>query len=451
LIRSKAARSRNLLVLGVLFAAVSPNAAHAAPGWFSPTNVSDPSFNTFAGDFDVDGSGNATAVWLRTIGIRNRVQAAVRQPQSLTFGTAQTISPSGEDASDPRVAVNDSGEAVAVWTLSSTGVVQAAYRAAGAATFGAPVSISSSGSFNARIAMDQAGNAHAIWERQIGSNLVIESASKPPAGAFGPIETLSEPSFNSDDPHIAAEPGGMATALWTRFNGVSIVQGSVRRELNYPRPSGASPVTVALVPEFEECLSPGNANHVTPLDERSCSPPVPGSSLLTMATVGAGSGSVSYTAINGNPSTTTDEADVGINARITDVRCAAGGTPGCATAGDDYIGQVSVSSVVRQTDLANGIFEDDPGTVVDFELAFPINCVGTSSTAVGSTCALATTADTLVPNYVQERKRTLLSMHSIRVLDAGADGSLVPSSGTCPFTCGSGDEGVYLRQGVFTP
>jgi hypothetical protein len=280
---------------------------------------------------------------------------------------------------------------------------------------------------------------------------VIESASKLPQGAFGPPETVSDPSFNSDDPHVAAEPDGMAVALWTRFDGISIIQGSVRRELNYPRPSGATPLTVPLLPEFEQCSPPGNANHVTPLDERSCSPPAPGSPLLTTSTVGAGTGSVKYAAINGNPSTTTDEADVSIAARITDVRCASGGFPGCAAADDDYAGQVILSSVVRQTDLANGIFEDDPGTVLDFALAVPVDCIATSITTVGSTCSLTTTADTLVPDYVKERKRTILSLQSIRVLDAGADGTVTPPSGTCPFTCGSGDEAVYLRQGVFTP
>jgi hypothetical protein len=34
------------------------------------------------------------------------------------------------------------------------------------------------------------------------------------------------------------------------------------------------------------------------------------------------------------------------------------------------------------------------------------------------------------------------------VLDAGPDGSITES---CPYSCGSGDEKVFLRQGLFAP
>ena len=58
---------------------------------------------------------------------------------------------------------------------------------------------------------------------------------------------------------------------------------------------------------------------------------------------------------------------------------------------------------------------------------------------------------TLVPNLAREGKRAVISALSIKLLDAGPDGVITPPSGSCPYTCGSGDEAVFLRQGLFTP
>ena len=49
----------------------------------------------------------------------------------------------------------------------------------------------------------------------------------------------------------------------------------------------------------------------------------------------------------------------------------------------------------------------------------------------------------------------MISTFSMQMLDVGPDGVIAPSSDPfglgCPPTCGSGDEKVFLRQGVFTP
>ena len=158
-----------------------------------------------------------------------------------------------------------------------------------------------------------------------------------------------------------------------------------------------------------------------------------------------------YDAIAGNTGTPADEADFRIVGSVTDVRCAIAGPPGCILAGDDYTGQVLFSASIRITDLANGGFQDDPGTVQDTEFSVPVTCALNPLSTVGSTCSLNTTADTLVPNYIKERKRTIIQAASVTVEDAGPDGIVTPPSGTCPPICGNGDEKVFQRQGVFLP
>ena len=54
----------------------------------------------------------------------------------------------------------------------------------------------------------------------------------------------------------------------------------------YPRPAGASPLRISLVPAFNKCTAP-NREHGPPLAHPSCAPPQPGSPNLT---VGVGDG-----------------------------------------------------------------------------------------------------------------------------------------------------------------
>jgi hypothetical protein len=443
-----------LLLLAIFACLLAfPASAMAAPGWYFPVNVSPTPTGSqaFNPDVAVDGVGRAVAVWVKNDGANDRVQAAVRPAGALNFGTTQTISPVGENAFEPKVATAPTGEAVAVWTNTSTNRIQSAYKASVTDLFGNIATISTASSFHPSVSMDPQGNVQAVWTRTVGSNTIIEGAFQPTGGAFGAVEQISENGFISDNPVVAAEQNGGASAVWTRFDGATaVVQTSARRELNYPRPGGGTPYRVPLVPEFKACTAP-NSTHVAPLGNPSCTPTVTESSILTLGTTGAGSGNMRYDAQPGNAGTPADEADMRLAGSITDVRCIAAGPPGCVLAGDDYTGQVLFTLTGRITDLANGGFQDDPATVQDTEFSVPVTCALNPLATVGSTCAFSTTADTLVPNYVKERKRTIIQASSVVVEDAGADGSVTPGVGTCPQICGSGDEKVFQRQGVFLP
>jgi hypothetical protein len=435
-----------------------PAGAQAAPGWLSPVNVSGTPSTTlaFAPDVAVDGAGNAIGVWVRNDGTNDRIQAAIRPAGALSFGSPQTISPASKNAFEPRIDTAATGEAVAVWTNTTDNTIQSAYKFTGINLFGPAATISSATSFRPEVSMDPQGNAQAIWIRQLGvDNFVVEAAFQPTGGAFAAPEQLSQANFVSDNPQIAAEQNANASALWTRFDpttSTSVVQTSARREVNFPRVGGATPYRVPLVPAFAQCTTATqDSNHVAPLDEDSCDPAGIESSRLTLGTGGAGQGSVRFDVVNGNVGTPADEADFRVNASLGDVRCVVGGVSGCVLAGDDYTGQVLLTTSLRLTDLANGVFQDDPATVKDFEFSTPITCVVNPLTTVGSTCTISTTADTLLPNMVKERKRNLISVRSLSIEDAGVDGSITPPAGSCPITCGSGDEKAVAYQGVFLP
>jgi hypothetical protein len=213
----------------------------------------------------------------------------------------------------------------------------------------------------------------------------------------------------------------------------------LRAFANYPRPGGASPMLVYLVPAYEACTSP-NSTHVAPLDQGSCSPPVRVSDLLTTSTVGQGKGYVRLDSVPGNPSTPADEADVALDAQISDVRSASDQS--------DYTGTIILSLSTRTTDRWSG-FGGVAATTSDSRFEVPLSCVATEVTPKGSDCGVNSSFDALLPGAVREGKRTILATKSVSLLDAGPDGAIASSG--CPPTCGTGDEDLYMQQGTFAP
>jgi serine protease AprX len=237
---------------------------------------------------------------------------------------------------------------------------------------------------------------------------------------------------------------GTYTLRVLSFNGSGgyFVDISRAQAPSYARPASATPLRVPLVPAYGECTSQ-NTVHVLPLALPACDPPALQSSLLTTSKVGRGSGFVRLRVLPGNAATAADEADIDITVSATDVLRTADGT--------DFTGQLPVQATLRITDRANGYFENEAATATDVPFSAPVNCVATANPNAGGTCSLSTSADTLVPGVAKEGKRAVISALSVALLDRGPDDTIAPGSGTCPPTCGSGDEQPFLTEGLFTP
>jgi hypothetical protein len=204
----------------------------------------------------------------------------------------------------------------------------------------------------------------------------------------------------------------------------------------FPRPKGASPMRVSLVPAYNQCTSP-NRTHGAPVSFGSCNPPVQSSSWLTMGSPDAngapanGSGSVNMIAVAGDSSTLADEADLKLVMNATDVRNKSDLT--------DYTGQLKVTIPIRIIDRDSG--PDLTGVTQDATYSFTVPCTATGGTTnIGSTCSVSTTADSLAPNTIKEGVRSIWQAGPIDVYDGGSDGV----ASTNPNT-------RYLTQGYFTP
>jgi Tol biopolymer transport system component len=212
-----------------------------------------------------------------------------------------------------------------------------------------------------------------------------------------------------------------------------------KKVLGYPRPKGATPVRLPLVPAEAQCTSPNNA-HGAPLSSGSCSPPSLTSQYLTTGTPDANGRVVlmnSYlqlTAVPGNPATPADEADLGIQAHVNDV---------FNRDMTDYAGELRTNLVPRITDKDNNPATNGSaaGTLRLFEFTVDAPCVADPDPDIGSDCSVSTTADTLVPGAIKESKRTIWQLSRVRVFDGGADGDAATTA----------DNTLFLTQGVFVP
>ena len=208
----------------------------------------------------------------------------------------------------------------------------------------------------------------------------------------------------------------------------------------FPRPKGATPLFAALVPAYDQCGNP-SYQHGPPLAFPSCVPNR-GVFRVTVGTPDANGhpaeaqGLVRLDAVPGDPATPADEADVWIGVNQTDVRYnfSQSGYP-------DYTGELMLVLPLRTTDLYNAGGEPDgSGTPVDFSLYVEIPCTPTAG-AAGSTCAVNTTVDAVVPGFVRERKRANWQLGQLVIQYEGLDGDPNKLADNMPF----------LRSGVFVP
>jgi Tol biopolymer transport system component len=211
--------------------------------------------------------------------------------------------------------------------------------------------------------------------------------------------------------------------------------------LGFPRPAGASPLKVSLVPAYVKCAGT-NRTHGPPLAHPSCSPPVQYSHQATVGSPDANGqgaksiGSAKMAVLAGDPATPADEADVRLDASITDVR-----NKPLLT---DYQGQLQVTVSLRLTDRDNGVSAPggvDAATVADSPFSFTLPCAGTSDTTVGSTCSISTTAEALAPGMVTEGKRAIWQLGQVQVTDGGEDGIAATAA----------DNTLFAKQGLFVP
>jgi hypothetical protein len=234
----------------------------------------------------------------------------------------------------------------------------------------------------------------------------------------------------------------------------------------HTRPFAATPKRDSLVVSYAPCGGGGPPAHIAPFAFASC-PPVPTSPFLTVST--ADSNALPPTFVGSSTLTVCPvpgcvAPDIRASISLVGVRCGPAGPgsfPGACPGGlnGSYTGSVAVNYPLRITDHCNmGGGPPPPGcapggvpastaTVVDFTFPIVVGCApGAPPTPAGpgSTCAVVTTFNTVLPGAIPAAgsglPRMNIQMGPVTVDDGGPDASGA-TPGNAPF----------VQQGVFVP
>jgi hypothetical protein len=209
-----AAWSRN----GGLRTVVQAATVAAGGGWSAPADLSNPEGSATTPQVAIDADGEAVVVWSCFNGLNQIVQAASR-PAGGGWSGAVDISVAGGDAVEPQIAIDGSGNAVAVWSRNGGAnfIVQSSTRPAGG-SWSSPTDLSAAGgpAGEPRVAIGASGEALVVWSRNDGANLIVQSAARAAAGTWSQAVDLSTAGSNSDEPQVTLASGGEAIAVWTR-------------------------------------------------------------------------------------------------------------------------------------------------------------------------------------------------------------------------------------------
>jgi hypothetical protein len=228
---------------------VQSRARSAAGSLGTPQTLSDGGQHAELPDAGVDQSGNAVFTWRRRDDDMAcgpgcfRVQARSRSATG-ALSSVQTLSPAGQDADHPHIAVDPNGNSVFVWQRPDgttecpfAGCSRVQARARSAAGMLSVVQTLSAAGHNAtdpHLGIDQSGNAVFAWVRYDGSAYCdpdqgcprAQARARSATGSLSAVQTLSDPLRGALFPRVAVDQGGNALFAWSRKDAATACGGS---------------------------------------------------------------------------------------------------------------------------------------------------------------------------------------------------------------------------------
>jgi Glucodextranase, domain B len=189
----------------------------------------------------LDNSGNAVVVWEQWDGTRNNIWSN-RYVVGTGWGTARLIENESAGASSPDVAVDGSGNAVAIW-VERDGQYQntSSNRYVVGADWGTAQLIGSTNSSSyshPQVVADGSGNMLALWNQNDGTRDSIWSNRYVVGTGWGTMQLVeTDNAGGAHSPQVAVDGSGNAIAVWTQYYG----HYETVRSSRYVRPDTAPP------------------------------------------------------------------------------------------------------------------------------------------------------------------------------------------------------------------
>jgi PKD repeat protein len=206
---------RSLLFgLSALAALACLLATDARAAWVAPVRISTEGLQARDPEIGIDGVGNVTVAWVsgsspnRAIFVAERPVGGSWKPPVERIGAAN-------DCHDPMLDVNPAGAAVVVADCKTGATAMRAASRTANGTWGTSSEIPGSGSgTEPRVALDDAGNAVAVWAAEAST---VQSSYKPLAGGWDAVPLQVSPVGDvALEPDVAISPTGRALAVWMR-------------------------------------------------------------------------------------------------------------------------------------------------------------------------------------------------------------------------------------------
>jgi hypothetical protein len=178
----------------------------------------------------VAADGTAVVAWTRREGADFRIQERRIGPDGTPEGATRTLSGAGQDATDPQVDVGPDRTATVVWRRFDGfhPLIQVRRIAPDGSSEEASQRLSEAGqdAVEPDVAVAADGVATVVWSRFDGSDSIVQRRRVEANGTLAATSTLSAAGESAIEPQVELGPGGEATVVWTRFDGANwVVQG----------------------------------------------------------------------------------------------------------------------------------------------------------------------------------------------------------------------------------
>ena len=197
----------------------------AGSGW-NNSGVIDSASNDATGPaVAVDDGGNATAVWQQWNGTSSSFDVWATRYSAGSWGIAIALENRSGNATRPRIAATAGGNATAIWQQlnGSAADIWASSYVAGAGWSNATLleTDDTGEALNPDVGTDDLGDATAVWQQWDGSRFDVLSNRFVVGSGWGTASALESDVSNATAPKVAVDGGGNATAVWLQANGSS--------------------------------------------------------------------------------------------------------------------------------------------------------------------------------------------------------------------------------------
>ena len=171
----------------------------------------------------IDANGNALAVWMQSDGTRDNIWSN-RYSAGTGWGTAALIETDNAGAYNPQIAIDANGNALAVWTQSDgtrDNIWSNRYTAGTGWGTAALIETDNAGAAQyPQIAIDASGNALAVWHQFDGTSTNICSNRYTAGTGWGTAVLIeTDNAGTAAFPKIAMDANGNALVVWRQFDG----------------------------------------------------------------------------------------------------------------------------------------------------------------------------------------------------------------------------------------